>query len=259
MWRKFSESILTIIVTVVLIGIIAGIFISRAVNQEQAALEPLREQNEALRAQIDETRRQSEAATQLLREAVAKREGEVFRPEEEIQRLNTTRMDALANAIAKKVAPELPAPKSADELAQEQDQEVQKIATATAEKLAPTFHSIGQTQREQASREIAQYRDKLDAANASLARTQAVADQALDLTRQLSKDYLQTYSEKGGLVRIFSLPGLLIQDVAKGNVINGNRDARREQQDLDAKINQIEQRLNQIRAEAANPLASNTR
>jgi hypothetical protein len=63
-------------------------------------LVPLREQNEALKASAEENSKNIEATNKLLRDAISKREADMFRTDEEIQKLNGERMDALAEAIA---------------------------------------------------------------------------------------------------------------------------------------------------------------
>ena len=62
---------------------------------------------------------------------------------------------------------------------------------------------------------------------------------------------------RAALVRLFALPGELIQDTANGSLVNGHRARAREQQQLDSKIREIEKRLNEIRTHAGTPVASN--
>src|SRR5581483_7648637 len=133
MWQKFKEQIPAVIVTALLV--IGGAFwlhmqtVNEMALKQQQELQPLREQNDALKAASDENRRQIEATNKLLKEAISKREADVFRTDEEVQKLNAERMDALAEAIAKKVQPFNPLPKSPEEAEKQQNEQVDKVST----------------------------------------------------------------------------------------------------------------------------------
>src|SRR3954463_12048849 len=119
MWQKFKEQIPAVILTALLVIGGAFWFHQQTVNQlsarQQADLAPLREQNDALKAASDENRKQIEATNRLLKDAISKREADRFRTDQEMDKLTGERMDALAAAIAKKVQPYNPMPKSAEE------------------------------------------------------------------------------------------------------------------------------------------------
>src|SRR5690606_36996856 len=82
---------------------------------QQNELAPLRDASDSLKIASEENRKQIESTNKLLRDAIAKRESDMFRTDEEVEKLNTERMDALADAIAKKMQPYNPMPKSAEE------------------------------------------------------------------------------------------------------------------------------------------------
>jgi len=254
MLRKLTENILTIIVTVALVAVAAFLMVSHATKEQAAALQPLREQNEALRAQADDNRRQLEATNQILRNAISHREGEVFATDSEVQKLNGARMDALADAIANRVAPKLPTPATPEEVARQQDQTVDRISSRTVEKLQPSIVEL--TGKEQASqRELAATRVRLDQVTANLNQTEAAADDAIKLSQELSAMYLDTYKDHGVAIRLLALPAEVIRDAASGNIVN-DRNKKKEQQQLDAKLQEIESRLNQIRTQGT-PVAIN--
>ena len=104
MWQKFKEQLPAVVLTALLV--IAGAFwvhqqtVSELSDKQRSQLIPLREQNDALKAASEENRRQIDATNKLLRDAISKREADLFRTDEEIQKLNVERMDALADAIA---------------------------------------------------------------------------------------------------------------------------------------------------------------
>ena len=109
MWQKLKEQLPAILLTAIIIT--AGGFwvhtqtVKEMTEKEEAQLAPLREQNESLKSSADENRRTIEATNKLLKDAISKREADMFRTDDEIQQLNGERMDALAEAIAKKVQP----------------------------------------------------------------------------------------------------------------------------------------------------------
>lgn len=258
MVRKLAENILTIIVTVVLLAVIGGFMLSHYEQSQKQVLQPLQEQNEALRNQIDENRRDLEATAHLIRQAVNNQNGGMFSSSEEIANLNQSRMNALADAIAQRVAPKLPPTRTPEQLAQQENEQIDRISTATADKLQPAINSLTAAQQSAGAtaQQLAAAQTENQKLQANLDSTQKAADDALALTQQLSTMYLATYRDKGAVVHILSLPAELIQDTVTGNVIDGNRARSREQQKLDAQIKDIQDRLNQIRSESAQPVAS---
>src|SRR5690242_14156238 len=82
MWQKLKEQIPAIILTALLV--IGGAFwlhqqtVSEMAAKQQAEIAPLRESNEALRAASEENRRQIDATNKLLKDAIAKREADMF-------------------------------------------------------------------------------------------------------------------------------------------------------------------------------------
>jgi hypothetical protein len=255
MLRKLTENILTIIVTVALVTVAGILLVSHASKDQRDALNPLREQNESLRAQADENRRQIEATNQMLRDAIGRHQSEVFQSDAELQKLNGTRMDALADAIANRVAPKLPTPATPEDMARQQDQTVDRISSRTAEKLQPTIVEIGEKQQAASKRDLSATQARLDAVTANLNQTQAAADDAIKLSHELSAMYLDTYKDHGVVIRVLALPAEVIRDAAGGNIVN-DRNRKKEQQQLDAKLQEIEARLNQVRTQGA-PVASN--
>jgi hypothetical protein len=258
MWRKLSENILTVIVTVVLVVGAAALLFNHALQHQQATLLALQEQNDALRSQSDDNRHELQATVQILRDAVRHNNNALFSSDEEIARLNGDRMNALADAIAQRVAPKMPVAKSSEELSQQENEQIDRISSATAQKLAPAIADLAAQQKagSASGRQVAAARVEVEHIRQNLAATQQAADDALKLTQQLSAMYLQTYQEHGALVRILTLPGDLIQDAASGSIVTAQRARTREQRELDAKIKEIEQRLSQIRVQAGTPLAS---
>ena len=118
MWQKLKDQLPTIVLVALLVAGVALWMHHQAVlaaAQQDAALASMREQMDSLKAISDDNRQQNAATNQLLKDAIAKREADLFRTDEEVQKLNNDRMNALAEAIAKKVQPYNPLPKSPEE------------------------------------------------------------------------------------------------------------------------------------------------
>jgi hypothetical protein len=62
--------------------------------------------------------------------------------------------------------------------------------------------------------------------------------------------YYDSYKDKGVVMRLWSLPASLLTDTAKGNLINGRRDRVQVEQELTAKMSELEKRLHEIPAPA---------
>jgi hypothetical protein len=255
-WQRFRDQIPVILATVILVSLAAGWIYSRTASREEAVIAPLREQNEALRAQADENQRQLLATTELLRGAISRHEGDLFKSDEEIQKLNGDRINNLADAIAQKVAPALPR-QTPEELAKLQEEEVEQISTRTADKLRPSLGELSQKQQAINGQVVAGYNQRIQALNAKVEETQAAAQDALQLSHEVSALYLNSFNDQGVLVRLMSLPAEVVRDTAQGSLITSRQRKKTETQ-LDQKMREIEDRLRQIQAQGTSaPVANN--
>lgn len=150
MWQKFKEQIPAVILTALLV--IAGAFwlhqqtVLQMAARQQTEIAPLRDANDALKVASDENRKQIEVTNKLLRDAIAKREADMFRTDEEVQKLNVERMDALADAIAKKVQPYNPLPRSAEEAERQQSEQIDKVSGKMADRIQPILAEMAKDQ-----------------------------------------------------------------------------------------------------------------
>lgn len=266
MWQKFKEQLLAIIVTAVLI--IGGAFwlhqktVDEMTASAKAQLDPLREQNEALRTASEENRRQIEATNKLLKDAIAKREADMFRTDEEVQKLNTERMDALAEAIAKKVQPYNPLPKSPEEAERMQNEQVDKVSSRMADKIQPILTQMANDQHltrdsinaysqrisDQIGSVLTSELAKNQQLNNNLQATQAVAADSLKLSHELTALYLSSQKDQGLLTRLLTLPANVVKDVAHFNIVD-KRDKDKVAQDLVDKMTAMEKRLADLQAQ----------
>jgi hypothetical protein len=230
--------------------------------RQEAALVPLREQNDALKASADENRQQIAATNQLLKEAIAKREADLFRTDEEIQKLNTDRMNALAEAIAKKVQPYNPLPKTPEEAARMQNEQVDKVSSRMAEKIKPILDQMAGDQhltRESIMEYSRRISDQVGVVltaemaknqrlNNNLQETQAAAQDAMALSHEITALYLSSFKDQGLITRLLTLPANVVRDATSMSIINSS-DRKKIEQDLFNRMGQIEKRLGEIQAQ----------
>ncbi len=246
MWQKLRDQIPAIILTSLLVIGAAAFMVRTVVTKQRAELEPLRAQNETLRLQAEENRRQIAATTQMLKDALAQQNGLALQSEGQIEKINDQRLTRLAEVIAQRVIPAMPAPKSAAELQQSQEEQVEKVATQLAANIRPVLAEAIADQKAVAARVAMGTEAKVQQLNVGLLATQAAAQDAVRLSRELSALYLDTYKDKGVLMRLFSLPANLVVDAANLNFVSGDRTAK--QRELSAKTEEIEKRLREIQS-----------
>ena len=267
MWPKLKEQLPAIILTAVLISGAAFWMHTQTVSEmaakQKAELVPLREQNEALKASAEENRRNIEATNKMLKDAISKREADMFRTDEEIQKLNGERMDALAEAIAKKVQPYNPLPKSPEEAEKMQNEQVDKVSSRLQLKISPILTEMAKDQnltRQSIEKYSQRISDQVGTAltgemarnqklNTNLMETQAAAADALKLNHELTALYLSTFKDQGIVTRLLMLPANVVKDVANFSIITSS-DRKQVEQDLIVKENEIEKRLSDIQAQA---------
>jgi hypothetical protein len=270
MWQKFKEQIPAVILTALLV--IGGAFwlhqqtVNEMSAKQQAELAPLREKTDALSASLDETRRQADATNKLLKDAIAKRDADVFRTDEEVQKMNAERMDALAEAIAKKVQPYNPLPKSPEEAERMQNEQVDKVSSRMTQRIQPILAEMANDQH--LTRDsIAQYSQRISdqvgnvlaaemgrnqTLNNNLQQTQSAAQDALKLSHEITALYLSTFKDQGLITRLLSLPANVVKDAATLSIVSSS-DRKKVEETLVNRMNEIERRLTELQAQ--NPQA----
>lgn len=266
MWQKLKEQLPTIALTVIIVVAAAYWLHQKTVTdmaaRQQAEIQPLREQNDALKAASEENRHQIEVTNQLLKDAIAKREADMFRTDQEIQQLNTERMDALAEAIAKKVQPYNPLPKTPEEAERMQNEQVDKVSSRMAEKIQPILAEMSKDQNltresieaysqkitDQVGSVLTSELAKNQQLNNNLQATQAVAQESIALSHEITALYISSLKDQGLLTRLLTLPANIVKDVAHLNIVE-KRDKDKVAQDLVNKMTDIEGRLTAIQAQ----------
>ena len=267
MWQKFKEQIPVILVTVIIVVGAAFWLKQTTVHelqaQQEAKLAPLREQNDALKASSEENRRALEATNKLLKDAIARREADMFRTDEEVQKLNTERMDALAEAIAKKVQPYNPLPKSPEEAEKMQNEQVDKVSSRMTEKISPILAEMAKDQNltrdsiaaysqrisDQVGNVLTAELAKNQQLNNNLMATQAAAQDALKLSHEITALYLSSFKDQGLITRLLTLPANVVRDAASLSIVSSS-DRKKVEQDLMSRMGAIDKKLAEIQAQA---------
>ncbi len=267
MWSKIKEQLPTILLTALLITGAAFWLHQRTINdmaaREQADLAPLREQNDALKASAEENRRQIEATNKLLKDAIAKRQADMFMTDEEVNKLNADKINALAEAVAKKVQPYNPLPKSPEEAEKMQNEQIDKVSSRMTEKIQPILTEMANDQH--LTRDsIAAYSQKISdqvgnvltnelaknqQLNNNLVATQTVAQDSLKLSHEITALYLSSFKDQGLITRLLTLPANVVKDAASLSIVSSS-ERKKVEGDLINRMNEIEKRLNEIQAQA---------
>tara|TARA_Y100000385_G_C13047152_1_gene618028 strand:+ start:463 stop:1464 length:1002 start_codon:yes stop_codon:yes gene_type:complete len=269
MWQKLKEQIPTILITTMIL-IVAGYWINQRnlIVQEasrQTELAPLREQNDALKAAAEVNRQQIAAVDQLLKDAIAKRQADLFMTDEEISKLNQEKVEALADAIARRVQPYNAIASTPEEAEKLQREQIDKVSSRMATNIQPILSELAADQNltretiieysqrisDQLGSVLAGELAKTQRLNNNLMQTQAAAQEALSLSHETTALYLSSFKDQGLITRLLSLPANIVKDVAQLNIVD-KRDKDEIAKELVDKMSDIEERLKAIRAQQPN-------
>ena len=265
MWTKLKDQIPAIIVTIVVLLVAGAIFYVKVSDEnakQQAAMNALREQNNELRAAADENRRQTEALNAMLKDAIAKRAADALMTDEEFAKVNAEKIDRLADAIATKIQPFNPLPKTPEEAEKLQNEQVDKVSSRMAEKIQPilsemasdqhltrdAINSYSQRISDQVGVVLTAEMAKNQQLNSALMASQGVANDSLKLTHEVTALYLSSLKDQGLITRLLSLPANVVKDAASMSLVSSN-DRRKMETRLVGEMNAIETRLQEIQAQ----------
>src|SRR5215213_3937046 len=265
MWQKFKEQIPAVILTALLV--IGGAFwlhqqtVSEMASKQKSEIAPLRDANDALKVASEENRKQIESTNKLLRDAIAKREADMFRTDEEVQKLNVERLEALADAIAKKVQPYNPLPKSAEEAEKMQNEQVDRVSSRMTDRIQPILAEMAKDQNltrdsiasysqrisDQVGTVLTSELAKNQQLNNNLQATQAVAADAMKLSHEITALYLSSFKDQGLITRLLTLPANVVRDAASLSIVNSS-DRKKVEEQLVNRMAEIEKRLTELHA-----------
>ena len=270
MWQKLKDQIPAILLTaLILIG--AGFFLyQKAVknwnDEHQAEITALREESKAeLKASADETRRHIEAVNQLLKDAIAKRNADVFMTDEEVAKLNAAKVDQLAEAIAKKVAPAGQIAHTPEEAEKIQNEQVDKVGSRLAEKISPILTDMAKDQnltREAINKYSERISDQISGVltsemarnqelNNEVMTSQTIAQDSMKLTHEITALYLSSFKDQGLITRILSLPANVVRDATNLSIVNSSERKKMEER-LVTEMNQLQKRLDTLQTQMPN-------
>ncbi|HUR57358.1 MAG TPA: hypothetical protein VM029_06590 [Opitutaceae bacterium] len=267
MWQKFKEQLPAVILTAILV--IGGAFwvhqqtVNEMAAKQQTELMPLRDANDELKKTSEENRQQIAATNKLLRDAIAKREADVFKSEDELHKLNADRLELLAEAIAKKIQPYNPAPKSAAEAEKVQNEQVDRVSGRMTERIQPILAEMAREQNltrdsiasysqrisDQVGNVLTSELAKNQQLNNNLQQTQAVAQDALKLSHEITALYLSSFKDQGLITRLLTLPANVVRDAASMSIVNSS-DRKKIEEQLVRKMADIERRLSDVQGQA---------
>jgi hypothetical protein len=270
MWQKFKEQLPAVILTAILIIGAAFWFYQTTVKEmaakQQAEITALREQTNAeMKASAEETRRHIESVNQLLKDAISKRAADVFMTDEEVAKLNEQKVNQLAEAIAKKVMPYgANLPKTPEEAEKLQNEQVDKVGSRLAEKISPILSEMSKDQNltresinaysqrisDQISGVLTSEMSRNQQLNTQLLASQAVAQDAMKLSHEITALYLSSFKDQSLITRILSLPANVVRDAANMSIVNSSERKKMEER-LVNDMNALDKRLQEV--EAASP------
>ena len=267
MWQKLKEQIPALLLTAILVFGVAYWFNQQAIieaTKQKEAIAALREQTAAeMKASAEETRRHIESVNQLLKDAISKRAADVFMTEEEVAKLNAEKVNALAEAIAKKVQPYNPLPKSPEEAEKLQNEQVDKVSSRMAEKISPILAEMSTNQNltreaingyslrisDQISGVLTSEMSRNQELNNQLLTSQAVAQDSMKLSHEITALYLSSFKDQGLITRLLTLPANIVRDASNLSIVNSSERKKIEER-LVTEMNALDKRLTDIQANA---------
>lgn len=264
MWQKFKEQLPAVILTAIVIVGAAFWFYQQTVTdlaaKQQAEISALRDQTNAeMKASAEETRRHIEAVNQLLKDAISKRQADVLMTDEEFAKINADKVNQLAEAIAHKIQPNSPLPKTPEEAEKIQNEQIDKVSSRMVDKISPiladmskdqnlTRESInGYSQRisDQISGVLTAEMSRNQELNTQLLASQSVAQDSMKLSHEITALYLSTFKDQGLITRLLSLPANVVRDAASLSIVTSSERKKVEER-LVTEMNGLDKRLAQV-------------
>lgn len=261
MFQKLKEQLPAVVLTALLVGGAIFWFHQKTVQdlaaRNQTEINALREQTQAeMKASAEETRRHIEAVNTLLKDAISKRAADVFMTDEEVQKLNTEKMNQLAEAIAQKITPYGSVPKTPEEAEQLQNEQVDKVSARMAERISPILSEMARDQnltRESINGYSQRISDQISGVltaemarnqelNSNLMTAQAIAQDSMKLSQEITALYLSSFKDQSLITRLLSLPANVVRDAANMSIVNSTERKKVEER-LVTEMNELEKRL----------------
>jgi hypothetical protein len=262
---KLKEQAPAIIVTALLMGALLGGYAyyvnSKVLPAQRRAMDEMRLAHAAdLERSTAETRKEIAAVNQLLKDAITTRSGGVFQNEEEARASEAARVNQLAEAVAQKLQPYNPLPKTPEEAEQMQNAQIDKVSGRLSERIQPILGEIAKDQnltRESLDRYAAQISREVtgvlggemvrnERLGTQLQLTQSLAQESVALSSELTALYLSSIKDQGVINRLLLLPANIVRDASRFQLLN-NDERRAKEADLTKRLRDIQTRLDSAR------------
>ncbi|OHE79432.1 MAG: hypothetical protein A3G75_09545 [Verrucomicrobia bacterium RIFCSPLOWO2_12_FULL_64_8] len=182
--------------------------------------------------------------------------------QEEVSKMNAERVDQLAEAIAQKIQPYNPLPKTPEEAERQQNEQVDKVSNRLAEHIQPILADLAKDQnltREQLAMYTQKVSDQIGIVltselaakqqlNNNLIATEAVARDALKLSQEVVALHLASYKDQSLVTRLLSLPANVVHDATTLSIVNSSERKKLEQRYVND-MNSLEKRLTEIESQ----------
>jgi hypothetical protein len=214
----------------------------------------------ALAESAAETQKQIAAVNQLLKDAIATRANGMFLTEQEAAAAEAAKVAQLAEAVAQKLQPYNPLPKTPEEAEAMQNAQIDKVSGRLSERIQPILGQIANDQnltRESLDRYAAQISNEVSAVlGGEMARnerlgtqvqlTQSLAQESVALSSELTALYLSSIKDQGVINRLLLLPANIVRDASNFSLLN-NEERRAKEADLTKRLRDIQTRLDAAR------------
>jgi hypothetical protein len=263
MWQKLKEQLPAIFITALLV-IVAAYFIHQKTVAEmaQSQQDQLATLRDEMKSANDESNQRIDAINTLLKDAIAKRQAEMLMTDEDFAKVNADKVNQLATAIAQKIQPYNPLPKTPEEAEQQQNEQNDKVSTRLSEKIHPILADMAADQHltrdainaysqkitDQVGVVLTGEMAKNQVLNNNVLATQDVARDSLGLSRELTALYLSSFKDQGILSRLLMLPADVVTDAAHLSIVNSNEREKIEQQ-LVSRMNDLQKRLDDLQGQ----------
>jgi hypothetical protein len=243
---------------------------AKVIPAQERSLEALRLAHAAdLERASAETRKEIAAMNQLLRDAVSTRAGGLFLTEEENLNAEAAQVSRLAEAVAQKLQPYNPLPKTPEEAAALENAQIDRVSGRLSERIQPILGQIANDQnitRESLDRYAGQISNEVSTVLAGeLARnerlgtqvqlTQSLAQESVALSHELTALYLSSIKDQGVINRLLLLPANIVRDASNLSLLN-SEERRAKEADLTKRLRDIQTRLDAARTATDSTVAA---
>jgi len=147
MWPKLKEQLPAILITALLVIVAAYLIHQKTVAEmAQSQQDQLATLRDEMKASNDESNQRIDAINTLLKDAIAKRQADALMTDEDFAKVNADKVNQLATAIAQKIQPYNPLPKTPEEAEKQQNEQIDKVSTRLSEKIHPILADMAADQ-----------------------------------------------------------------------------------------------------------------